>query len=68
MVAFGSLRILRVANGILRASPVNTKMLSSGNIVAQRVGAVDLKTAPPKMNKLNINKDGVSNLICLAVL
>lgn len=64
--ARGYRRSCRSANGIRRASPVRTKMLSFGNSVAHRVGAVDLKIMPPITKHDSTNKDGFNNFIgCL---
>ncbi len=56
----GYSRILRIANGIRRSSPVRTNILSSGSIVPHCVVDNDLKTIPPRIKQLNIKKDGVS--------
>ena len=60
--AVGNSRILRMANGILRSSPVRTKILSFGWILSQLIGAEDLKIMPPMTKPANITNDGVSIL------
>ena len=57
---FGYSWTLRKANGIRRASPVNTNMLSFGRIVPHWIGVVALNTIPPMINRLNIKNDGVN--------
>ena len=65
--AFGYSFSLRIAKGMRRSSPVNTKILSFGKISPHLRGECARKYIPPMTKQLNNIKDGVSKLriICL---